>query len=236
MLEAAFWGFVGASALIIGAEVAFKYNLSRMTVGLIMAFAVGAIVAAVSFELLVPALENAEGWLVAATVLLGGVVFFLFDRAIASRASKEEDGGDDGLGIVAGSVLDGIPDSAVLGMSVVGGAVSPALLVSIWVGNFPESLGASGSMLKSGRSKTWIRVLWLSIAGLSALSAAIGFAVVDGSDARTGALLESFAAGALLGMIFDEMAPESFEMSSLYTGLTATAGFVVALFLISLGG
>ena len=242
VVEAAFWGFVGASALIIGAEVAFAFKLSRMVIGLIMAFGVGAIISAVAFELVVPALESADGWLVSAALLAGAIVFFLGDRAVSSLGgskrknpeAQDEGGGDSGMGIALGSVLDGIPESAVLGMSLVGGAVSPALLASIWVSNFPESLGSSVNMAKSGRTKTWIRILWLSIAGVSALSAAIGFAIVDGTDARTGAVVQAFAAGALLTMIADEMAPEAFGKSALYTGLATSAGFVLALFLTSL--
>jgi ZIP family zinc transporter len=88
-------------------------------------------------------------------------------------------------------------------------------------------------MAKSGKTKTWIRILWLGIAGVSALSAAIGFAIVNGTDARTGAVVQAFAAGALLTMIADEMAPEAFGKSALYTGLATSAGFVLALFLTS---
>ena len=56
MGEAAFWGFVGASALIIGAEVAFAFNLRREVIGLIMAFGVGALISSLSFELVLPSL------------------------------------------------------------------------------------------------------------------------------------------------------------------------------------
>ena len=241
MAEAAFWGAVGASALIIGAEVAFAFNLSRMMVGLIMAFGVGALISAVSFELIVPAAESAEIWQVAVGLGLGSVVFFLGDRLIARIGGsnrKSPDGAtddDSGLGIVLGTALDGIPESAVLGMSLVGGGgVSIALLAGIWMSNFPEALGSTVNMTKSGMSKGRIRLIWLGILAASALAAAIGFAVVNASSTRTGALVESFAAGALLTMIADEMAPEAYERSAIYAGLATVAGFAVALFLTSL--
>ena len=123
MAEAAFWGLVGASALIVGAEVAFGFKLSRMTIGLIMAFGVGALISAVSFELVAPAIETAEVWQVAVGLGLGSATFFIGDRLIAKtggsyRKSKDGESDDDsGLGIVLGTVLDGIPESAVLGMS-----------------------------------------------------------------------------------------------------------------------
>lgn len=146
MVEAALWGLVAASSLVIAAEVAFAVRLSRMVVGLIMAFGVGALIASVSFELVEPALGAVPGWQAALALAAGSLVFFFGDRAIASMGGSERkrtdgDGEEEGsgLGIVLGTVLDGIPESAVLGMSLVGGGgVSTALLAGIWVSNFPR--------------------------------------------------------------------------------------------------
>ena len=243
MGEAAFWGFVGASALIVAAEVAFAFRLSRMVIGLIMAFGVGALISSVAFELVAPAMDVAETWKVAAGLALGSAVFFFGDRAIASMGGsnrKKPDGGDDdgggGLGIVLGTVLDGIPESAVLGMSLVGGGgVSVALLAGIWISNFPESLGSTVNLTSSGWEKKKVRLLWISIALVSALSAGIGYIIVNNVSALLGVLVESFAAGALLTMIADEMAPEAFDRSSIYAGLATVAGFALAVLLTSLG-
>jgi ZIP family zinc transporter len=136
MAEAALWGAVGASALVVGAEIAFAFRLSKLVIGLIMAFGVGALIASVSFELIAPAIQSAETWQVAIGLGLGSAVFFFGDRLIAnlggSGRKNSEGGGDEGgggLGIVLGTVLDGVPESAVLGMSLVGGGgVSVALL------------------------------------------------------------------------------------------------------------
>ena len=240
MAEAAFWGLVGASALIIGAEVAFAFKLSRMVIGLIMAFGVGAIISSVAYELVLPATEDAEVWQVALGLAAGSLVFFIGDRLIAKLGGsnrKNPDGSEDGsgLGLVLGTFLDGVPESAVLGMSLVGGGgVSVALLAGIWISNFPEALGSSVNLERSGMGKGKIRLIWLGIMAVSALAAAIGFAVVSNSSTRTGALVEAFAAGALLTMIADEMAPEAYERSAIYAGVATVAGFAVALFLTSL--
>jgi len=239
--EAAFWGLVGASALIVGAEVAFGFKLSRMTIGLIMAFGVGALISAVSFELVAPAIETAEVWQVAVGLGLGSATFFIGDRLIAklggsNRKSKDGDSDDDsGLGIVLGTVLDGIPESAVLGMSLVGGGgVSFALLAGIWISNFPEALASTVNLSKAGMAKGKIRLMWLAILVVSGVAAALGFAIVNNISSRTGALVEAFAAGSLLTMIADEMAPEAYERSAIYAGLATVAGFALAVFLTSL--
>lgn len=238
MGEAALWGLVAASSLVVAAEVAFALRLSRMVIGLIMAFGVGALIASVSFELVEPALDAVPGWQAALALAAGSLVFFLGDRAIASMGGsgrKSTDGGGDdggGLGIVLGTVLDGIPESAVLGMSLVtGGGVSTALLAGIWVSNFPESLASTVNLTASGWSRSRVRLLWWAIAAVSATAAAVGFAVVANSDRLTGGLVNAFAAGALLTMIADEMAPEAFERSHVLAGLATVAGFAVAVWL-----
>lgn len=249
MAEAALWGFVGASSLIIAAELAFAFKFSKLVIGLIMAFGVGALISSVAFELVVPALEDADGWVVAASMAVGSLVFFFGDRAIANMGGsnrKNPDGGDGdgadgddadggGLGIVLGTVLDGIPESAVLGMSLVGGGgVSVALLAGIWVSNFPESLGSTVNLVKAGWEKSKIRMMWWGIAAVSAIAAGLGYVIVNNIDAATGAVVSAFAAGALLTMIADEMAPEAYERSQIYAGLATVAGFSFALFLTSL--
>jgi ZIP family zinc transporter len=206
-----------------------------------MAFGVGALISAVSFELVAPAIETAEVWQVAIGLGLGSATFFIGDRLIAklggsNRKSKDGESDDDsGLGIVLGTVLDGIPESAVLGMSLVGGGgVSFALLAGIWISNFPEALASTVNLSKAGMAKGKIRLMWLAILVLSGVAAALGFAVVNNISSRTGALVEAFAAGSLLTMIADEMAPEAFERSAIYAGLATVAGFALAVFLTSL--
>lgn len=243
MGEAAFWGAIGASSLVIGAEVAFAFQLTRRTIGLVMAFGVGALISSVSFELIEPALAVIEPWQVGLGLAAGSVVFFIGDRAVAGiggegRKNPEggsaaaEGDGDSGLGIALGTLLDGVPESAVLGMSLVGGAgVSLPLLAGVWVSNFPEALGSSVNMLGSGWTKGKIRLLWWGILAISAVAAAIGFAALEASSTLTGGLVESFAAGALLTMIADEMAPEAYDRAAIYAGLATVAGFGLAVWL-----
>jgi ZIP family zinc transporter len=244
VIEAALWGFVGASSLIIAAEVAFRFSLEPMTVGLIMAFGVGTLISSIAFELVEPALALVDGPAILVLGLLSGsLVFFLGDRAVARMGAvrrgspeTEESSESSGLGIVLGTILDGVPESLVLGMSLVTlGGVGPALLGAIWVSNFPESLGATVDMHGAGRSRTWIRGVWWAVVGISAAAAATGYGFVSLMEESTGAIIQAFAAGALLTMIADEMAPEAFGKSHLVTGLATTGGFVAAFLVSSLG-
>jgi ZIP family zinc transporter len=225
----------------VGAEVAFAFRLSKMTIGLIMAFGVGALISSIAFELVAPALQSTSTARVSLGLLIGALTFFIGDMLIdrlGGSKRKSPDGpeeGSSGLGIVLGTVLDGIPESAVLGMSLAtGDGVSVALLSAIWISNFPEALGATVGLDKSGTSRRSIRLMWWGIVLVSGLSAAVGYAVVSGSSDKTGAFVQAFAAGALLTMIADEMAPEAYSRAAVLTGIATTLGFILAVFLASL--
>ena len=250
MIEAAFWGFIAASALVIAAEVSFRFDLGRMTTGVIMAFGVGTLLSSIAYELVAEALtEVGEVLPIALAISVGSIAFFIGDRLVSQmggadrkspgpnpdRPAAGEASASSGRGIALGTVLDGVPESAVLGMTLAGGGtVSIALLVAIWVSNFPESLGSTVGLAASGVPRSRIRLLWWAIVGVSAVAAALGYLLVSSTDSQIGALLQAFSAGALLAMILDELAPEAFVRSALYTGLAGTAGFVLTIFLITL--
>ena len=241
MAEAALWGLIAASSLIVGAEVALRFNLTRRTVGLIMALGVGMLISSISFELVVPAAESAGVARTSLGLFVGAVVFFVGDWYIGRLGGnrRKSPGGsgeeDSGMGIVLGTVLDGIPESATLGMTLAaGGGVSVSLLAAIWISNFPEALGSTDNLSSSGMDTRRIRLMWWGIALLAAGAAAAGYFVVTKSSTATGAFVEAFAAGALLTMIADEMAPEAFERSGLLTGLATVLGFVLGFVLTGL--
>ena len=241
LLEAAFWGLAGASSLVIAAEVAFAFRLSKMTIGLIMAFGVGALISSIAFELVAPSFAVMGTLRVGLGLLAGAFTFFFGDMAIdrlGGTGRKSLDGpaeGSSGLGITLGTILDGIPESAVLGMSLAAGSgVSVALLAAIWVSNFPEALGGTVGLQGSGTSKRGIRLMWVKIVLISAVSAGIGYAIVNNVPGLSGAFAQAFAAGALLTMIADEMAPEAFSRSYKYAGVATTFGFILAVILTTL--
>lgn len=236
MLEAAFWGALASSSLVIAAEITFRARLGRVVIGLAMAFGVGALISSVSFELIEPASEAEDLWQIALALGAGSLTFFAGDRMIARLTASSSNRGDSqsGLGVVLGTVLDGIPESAVLGMSLVtGNGVSAALLAGIFASNMPESLASTIAMHDGGMRRTTIRMIWWGTVFISGVAAALGFALVDGQPSFTGALMQAFAAGALLTMIADELAPEAYDRSALYSGPATAAGFLVAFFLTS---
>jgi ZIP family zinc transporter len=124
-------------------------------------------------------------------------------------------------------LLDGIPESVVLGLSLLGGrGVSPAVLAGIVISNVPEGLSSAAGMKRAGRSAGYVFGVWGAIAGASSV---LGYVALDGVSPALIALITAVAAGAILAMLADTMVPEAFEQAHVLTGLITALGFLTAL-------
>jgi zinc transporter, ZIP family len=124
--------------------------------------------------------------------------------------------------------LDGILESFVLGLTVLQGGVSLARLVGIALSNLPEGMSSSSGLKRAGWSRRGVVLMWLAVIGVSAISAAAGYAVLGPAGARIGALIEAFAAGALLAMLADALLPEASKVEKVFTGPLVVIGFAIS--------
>ena len=230
MLNAAAWAGFAASFLILGAWLGTVLKVSERTIGLVMGFGAGALIASVSFELTEEAFNRGGGVPLAIGLALGALTFFVGDVLIDRIGGPDED--DTALSLVLGAALDGVPESIIIGLSLVlGGAVEAAFLVSVAISNVPEGFASAAKQHAAGEQTRTILVRWVVIIAASALFGALGFTVGDDLQAGTVAFIQAFAAGALLTMVMDTMAPEAFREAGLLTGLMTVAGFAFAYFL-----
>lgn len=240
MFEAAFWGFVGGAALLIGAVAGIYLPASKRLIGLIMAFGSGVLISALTFELMREAYDTAGATAAVLGLLAGSLVFFCGDWLIDRRGGnrrKSPNGPQAGAGataLVLGALLDGIPESAAIGVSLIGGgSVGVAVVAAVFLSNIPESLSASAGMKATGRSTRYILGLWLAVTLASTVAAALGFGVLSGADPAVTAAIQAFAAGAILTMLADTMVPEAVEHAGALVGLLTVLGFAAAFLLSS---
>src|SRR4051812_678057 len=237
MIEAFFWGAVGASALLVGALLAYATTPSPKLIAVVMALGAGLLIGSISFELIDEALKTKDVGIVGAYTLLGAAVFTLGDRVLEKRGGgdrKDARGAQQSgapLAIVFGSVLDGVPESFVLGLTVLQGGVSVALLVGVLLSNLPEGLSSSSGLRIAGWSRGRVVRMWLIDIAVAAVSAALGYALLDPTHGHTGAFAQGFAAGALLAMITDTMLPEAYQVERSATGSLVAIGFAISLIL-----
>lgn len=241
-LEAAFWGAVGGSALLVGATIGYLLDLPARLIAGVMAFGAGVLISALSFDLMEDAYERGGFGGAAIGFTLGAVVFTAANLLLAQKGARhrKRSGGAMGLGedagaasnsasIAIGSMLDNIPESIAIGLSLVGGGVVSAVtVIAVFLSNLPESLSASIGMRRAGRSARYVLGLWALTIPLCALCALAGYAVVSGWHSAAIAAVTAFAAGAILAMIADTMIPEAFEVAHDFAGLVTALGFLAA--------
>jgi zinc transporter, ZIP family len=236
-MAAAFgWGTLAASSLVIGAAIAILFPISLRVIGLIMGFGAGVLISAVAFDLVEEAAgkSTGHGWVIGG-LFAGCAVFFggdwLIDRLGGSErkdATGDQESGS-ALAIVLGTVLDGIPESMVIGLTIYeGGAVGAAYLTAVFISNLPEAISSTSGLVTGGWRKSRILWMWIGIALVSGLASLAGYSLFQGSSPNTVAFVLTFAAGAILTMLADTMMPEAFEHGGKLVGVVTTLGFAVA--------
>jgi len=244
-LEAGLWGLVSGSPLVMGAAVAWLAPVPQRLIAAIMAFGSGVLISALSFELMDEAWQqggiasSAIGFMGGAMVYTGANIVLSNRGARHRKRSQNQPEPETGSGtaLAVGALLDGIPESVVIGVSMIrGGAVSWVAVTAIFLSNVPEGLSSAAGMKKAGRSALYVFGLWGAIALASGLAAWSGYAVFAAFQPGVIAATEAFAAGAILAMIADTMIPEAFETTRDYAGLITVAGFLAAFTLSKLGG
>jgi len=239
-LEAGLWGLLGGGALVLGAAIAWFARVPPSVVASVMAFGSGVLISAVAFDLVEEAAASGGLTATASGFLAGALLFVLANLALARRGARhrkrsagqqpsEAEQSGSGAAIAVGALLDGVPESVVLGLSLLGGgAVSTPVLAAVFISNVPEGLSSAAGMKRSGRSARYVFGVWGGIAVTSGVAALLGNLLLGGASPQTEAVITAVAAGAILTMIADTMIPEAFERTHAWTGLITTLGFLVA--------
>ena len=230
------WGVLAASSLLLGALLGLARRWPPSLIGLVLAFGAGALISAVAFELAEEGARIGGGEALASGLAIGALTYFGLSRLVA-RMGRTGARVSVGPALALGAVLDGIPEQAVLGISLTTGeGVSLGLLVAVFVSNLPEVIGSATAMRADGRRPAEIWRLWVVVAIACALATVGGYAIADVVSGQLKAAINGFAAGALLVMLVDSMIPEATEDAGAVAGLATVLGFALSAGLSGLSG
>jgi zinc transporter, ZIP family len=222
--------------------LALVLPIGERLLGWIMAFGAGVLISAVAYELVAEAFDTSAGSGSLALGLAAGALTFFVGDALVDRmggdkrkSMRRAPGTGSALAIVLGIVLDGIPESAVIGLGLLGDTgVSVAVIAAVFLSNLPEAIAATTGLRTGSWAPRTIMGLWVLVAAVSGLASLLGYALFDSAGPSALAFVLAFAAGAILTMLADTMMPEAFEHGGKLVGLLTTLGFGLAFALTTL--
>jgi zinc transporter, ZIP family len=241
VLGALLYGVAASSALVIGAAIGTRWELPTRVTGVLLAFASGALISALAFELFEEAFELGGGVRSGLGLLAGAAAFVtadsLLDRHVAGHPGPEErevaaEGARGGVGwaLLAAVTLDGVPENLALGVSLIEHG-SLTLLVAIFFSNLPESLVGAVAMRRDGRPPRYAITVWVICAVVLAVAVVLGWAALGGASEHLLSFFLAFAGGAVLASLADTLMPEAFEHGKPWNSFATAAGVFVAFIL-----
>jgi zinc transporter, ZIP family len=228
VLEALGLGLLGASSLLLAGLFACWVDVPARLVGIMAGFGAGALIAAISFDLIPEAQEQLGHWQFALWMMIGVAVFLLADRFVEKRFGQAGVGA--AMGIVVGSVVDGVPESLIFGIQV-GTAfpISLSFLAAVFISNIPQSIAPSADLSAAGWSAKRVGILWFWVVLACTAAAGLGYLATTAASDVQGGRAAALAAGGLLAMLTNSLMPFAFERGKALAGAATAVGFCMSL-------
>jgi zinc transporter, ZIP family len=240
------WGAAVAVSLIAGAVAAAFLRVPERVSATLAAFGGGILLAAVALELVPEADEGAGAAVTAAGLLTGAVVYVGADEWLTRDQStsmvrrsghaaaagmpmvmpRDHAEAARGESIAAGLVVDGIPESVALGLTIAQGRMGVALLAGVLVGNAVEAYGAAHPIVAGGHTRNFAMGLLAAIGAVLALATVVGGTLLAGADPSVVGGAQAVAAGAVLAVISVSIVPYAFSEVSSRVAIAAAIGFI----------
>jgi ZIP family zinc transporter len=225
MLQAFALGAIAQSSLLLSGILPFFLRIPDRIVGILAGFGAGALIAAVSFDLVPEAIGITE---VAIWFFVGALIFVIADRIIEARFGGEGSGG--ALGIVLGSVVDGVPESLIFGIQIAAGVpISIAFLAAVFVSNIPQALAPSSQLIQTGWRAGRMIAMWGAVVLACGIASGLGWLAASEVDTVTGARVAAIAGGGVLAMLTASLVPFAYEKGGAGAALGTVAGFCASM-------
>jgi len=241
MTIALLYAFLSGFALILGTIIGTSFKIPQKVLAAIMAFGSGVMICALTFGLMEEAFKHGGFDAVIIGFLVGGVVFIFGDfliHRVGGRSFKRKKPflkltrETNGRAIVLGALLDGIPESIALGISLISKhGIGLLMVAAIFLSNFPESISSIDDLKKEGFPRKKIYFIWVSVSIAVMITAILSYLFLEKINLNLMGIIESFASGAILAMLADSMMPEAYEEGGYLIGILTVLGFLTAFIL-----
>ena len=226
LIEIIFFSYLGGATIFIGGLIASRQWLSKGTARTtclhsLVGFGGGLLLAAVSLVLVPLALETLHFIPLSLSFLTGGVVFCFIDASLTAK------GGDKSQ--LLAMMMDFMPEAISMGaVFSVNHKIGILLCIFMAAQNLPEGFNAARELSDSGwkNSRILMSMFLLTFAGV--IAALTGKFLLS-SHPLTVAVLMSFAAGGILYLIFQDIAPQTQMKKSWIPPLGAIVGFTIGM-------
>jgi ZIP family zinc transporter len=226
MLDAFALGALAQSSLLIAGLAVCWITIPTRIVGILAGFGAGALLAAVSFDLVAEAEQLTAGEF-ALWMMIGVAVFLIGDAVVDRKFGTAGVGG--AMGIVVGSVVDGVPESTIFGIQIgTGFPISASFLAAVFLSNIPQAIAPSADLAASGWSARRLGTLWGAVVLACGVAAALGYLATEASSAAMGDRAAALAAGGLLAMLTNSLMPFAFERGKALAGAACAFGFCIS--------
>ena len=228
LLKAFGLGTLAQSSLLVAGLIVCWIKVPTQVVGILAGFGAGAMISAIAFDLVPEAQVHIDLWQTVVWMLIGVAIFLLGDRLVDKRFGSGGAGG--AMGIIVGSVVDGVPESAIFGIQIgTGATISASFLAAVFVSNIPQAIAPSADLAASGWGPRKLGTLWLGVVLACGVAAALGYlATVELAEAY-GDRAAALAAGGLLAMLTNSLMPFAYERGKEWAGAATVVGFCLTL-------
>jgi zinc transporter, ZIP family len=228
LLQAFALGTLAQSSLLLAGLFACWVTVPSRLVGILAGFGAGAMISAIAFDLIPEARESIPAWDTVLWMLIGVAILMLGDRFVDKKFGTTGAGG--AMGIVVGSVVDGVPESVIFGIQIgTGSTISLSFLAAVFVSNIPQALAPSADLVERGWSVRRLGILWLMVVLACGVAAAIGYLATVALPDAYGDRAAAVAAGGLLAMLTNSLMPFAYERGKEWAGAATVVGFCVAM-------
>ncbi|MBA3251180.1 MAG: zinc permease [Geodermatophilaceae bacterium] len=226
-MQSLLFAVVASAGLALGAVIGMRSMPPVRVLAALLAFASGALVAALAFELFEESFVQGGPIVSAAGLAAGALVYVMLDVWLDRQATAAGRSAS-GIVLLAGVLLDGIPENLALGTTLAAGAGSVALLVAIFVSNVPEALVGARSMCDNGRSVRFALVTWCGAAVVLGIAIVAGSLLLADVDESALSVILAFAGGAVLAALCTTLFPRAYRDGGPWVALATVAGFLLA--------